>query len=73
MPASEAFFVERIHVLGPPGFRDAVREAARREGQSDSEFIRSAIRDRLRRGGVEAASAGASRPAPGSGVHQAGS
>ena len=48
MPASEPFFVDRISILAPSGFQDQVREAARHEGQTASEFIRSAIRDRLR-------------------------
>ncbi len=44
----EPLFVERIHVLGPPGFHAAVKEAARSEGQTASEFIRQAIRAQLR-------------------------
>ena len=48
MPACEPFFVDRISILTPPGFQDQVREAARQEGQTASEFIRSAIRDKLR-------------------------
>ena len=48
MPASEPFFVDRISILVPSGFQDQVREAARQEGQMASEFIRSAILDRLR-------------------------
>ncbi len=45
----EPLFVERIHVLGPHGFHAAVKEAARSEGQTASEFIRQAIRAQLRR------------------------
>ena len=56
---SESLFVEQLTVMTPPGFRDAVRDAAIREGQTASEFIRSAIRAQLRRTGqVEQAAAG---------------
>ncbi len=48
MPAAEPFFVERIFVTAPAGFRDRVRDAAHQEGQTASEFIRSAVRDKLR-------------------------
>ena len=48
MPASEPFFVDRISNLTPPGFQARVRDAARQEGQTVSEFIRSAIHDRFR-------------------------
>ncbi len=48
MPASELFFVGRISILTPPGLQDQVCHAARQEGQTASEFIRSVIRDRLR-------------------------
>ena len=48
MPTSEPFFVDRISILRPSGFQDTVRQAASQEGQTASEFIRSAIRDRLR-------------------------
>ena len=41
MPASEPFFVDRISILAPSGFQDQVRDAARQEGQTASEFIRS--------------------------------
>ncbi len=47
MPATEPLFIERIHVLGPPGFHAAVKKAAREEGQTASEFIRQAIRVQL--------------------------
>ncbi len=47
MPASEPLFVDRISILTPPGFQARVRDAARQEGQTVSEFVRSAIRDRL--------------------------
>ncbi len=58
MPASTPFFVDRISILTPPGFQDVVRQAARQEGQTASEFIRSAIRDRLRVVAVEQPAAG---------------
>ncbi len=48
MPATEPLFVDRISILTPPGFQDQIRDAARQEGQSLSEFIRSAVRDKLR-------------------------
>ena len=35
--------------MAPPGFHDAVNVAARREGQTSSEFIRQAIKVQLRR------------------------
>ena len=41
-------FPELIQLKAPEGMQDAVREAARQEGQSSSEFIRQAVRDRLR-------------------------
>ena len=59
MPASEPFFVDRISILAPSGFQDQVRDAARQEGQTASEFIRSAIRDRLRVVAAEQPMAGA--------------
>ncbi len=55
MPASEPFFVDRISILAPSGFQDQVRDAARQEGQTTSEFIRSAIRDKLRTVEIQAA------------------
>lgn len=61
MPATEPVFVERIHVLGPPGSQAATRDAARREGKTASEFIRSAVRDRLRQ--VDDQEADAAAPA----------
>ena len=45
---SEPLFTEQINIAAPPGFQDAVRQAARQEGQTASEFIRSAIRDKQR-------------------------
>ncbi len=48
MPATEPLFVDRISILTPPGFQDQIRDAARQEGQSLSEFIRSAVCDKLR-------------------------
>ncbi len=44
----EPLFTGQINLMAAPGFHDAVRQAARQEGQTASEFIRSAIRDRLR-------------------------
>lgn len=63
MPATEPFFVERIHVLGPPGFQAAIRDAAHQEGRTASECIRQAIRDRLRRSDGQATHAVAVAPA----------
>ncbi len=45
----EPLFVDQIHLMAPPGFHDAVKAAARNEGQTASEFIRQAIRVQLRR------------------------
>ena len=42
-------FLERIEIKAPEGTREAVCEAANREGQTLSEFIRAAVRDQLRR------------------------
>lgn len=55
---AEPLFVEQVHIMAPPGFQDAVRDAARREGQTSSEFIRQAIRARIRHTEPEQASAG---------------
>ena len=44
---AKPLFVERIHILGPPGFHAAVKQAARDEGQTTSEFIRSATHDKF--------------------------
>ena len=41
-------FTEQLNLMIPPGFRETVQAAAQQEGRSVSEFIRSAIRDRLR-------------------------
>ena len=46
---SEPLYVEQIKLMAPPGFRETVQAAARQEGRTASEFIREAIRDRLRR------------------------
>ncbi len=46
---AEPLFVEQIHLMAPPGFQDSVREAARQEGQTVSEFIRQAVKVQLRR------------------------
>ena len=51
------YFPELIQTKAPEGTQDAVREAARQEGQSSSEFIRQAVRDRLRSVAPEPASA----------------
>ncbi len=48
MPIMEPIYVEQIHVMAPAGFQAKVREVARQEGQTLSEFIRSAVRDKLR-------------------------
>ena len=45
---AEPLFVEQLNINCPPGFNDAVRVAARQEGQTASEFIRSAVRDKLK-------------------------
>ena len=50
-------FPELIQLKAPEGTQEAVREAANREGQSASEFIRQAIRNQLRRTGAEQAAA----------------
>ena len=44
---------ELIQIKAPEGPQEAVREAANREGQTASEFIRQAIRAQLRRGAGE--------------------
>ena len=52
------YFPEPIQTKAPEGTQDAVREAARQEGQSSSEFIRQAVRDRLRAVAAEQPAAG---------------
>ena len=42
-------FPELIQLKAPEGTQKAVREAANREGQTASEYIRQAIRAKLRR------------------------
>jgi uncharacterized protein (DUF1778 family) len=42
-------FPELIQLKAPEGTQEAVREAANREGQTASEFIRQASRAQLRR------------------------
>lgn len=42
-------FPELIQLKAPEGTQEAVREAANREGQTASEYIRQAIRTQLRR------------------------
>ncbi len=51
-------FTEQLNLMIPPGFRETVQVAAQQEGQSVSEFIRSAIRDRLRTVAAEQPMAG---------------
>ena len=55
---AEPLFIEQLSLMVPTGFQDAVREAAHQQGQTASEFIRSAIRDRLRSVAAEQPSAG---------------
>ena len=43
----EPLFIEPLKVMLPIGFRDAIHDAARQKGQTASEFVRAAIRDRL--------------------------
>ena len=45
----DPLFVDQIHLMAPPGFHAAVKEAARSEGQTASEFIRQASRAQLQR------------------------
>ena len=40
---AEPLFTEALTVMTPPGFRGAVRDAAREEGQTASKFIGQAI------------------------------
>ncbi len=54
----EPLFVEQVHIMAPPGFQEAVREAARREGQTASEFIRQAVKAQIRRTEAEPVAAG---------------
>ncbi len=51
----EPLFIEPLKLMVPPGFRDAIHEVARKQGQTASEFIRSAIRDKLRTVEIQAA------------------
>ena len=46
---AEPLLIEQIKLMAPPGFRETVQAAARQEGRTASEFIREAIRDRLKR------------------------
>ncbi len=39
----EPLFTEQINLMAPPGLQAEIREAARSEGQTASEFIRQAI------------------------------
>ena len=43
----EALFPEQIHLFAPQGILDAVKAAAKEEGQMASDFIRAAIRARM--------------------------
>ncbi len=52
-------YPELIQIKAPEGTQEAVREAANREGQTSSEFIRQAIRGELRRAGADQAAAAA--------------
>ncbi len=45
----EPLFPEQLHLNVPAGTLAAVRSMAREEGQTNSEFIRAAIRAQLRR------------------------
>ncbi len=45
----EPLFPEQLHLNVPAGTLAAVRTMAREEGQTNSEFVRAAIRDQLRR------------------------
>ncbi len=54
----EPLFIEPLKLMVPPGFRDAIHEAARKQGQTLSEFIRSAVRDKLRTVAAEQPAAG---------------
>ena len=51
-------FAEQLNLMIPPRFRETVQAAAQQQGQSVSEFIRSAIRDRLRTVAAEQPMAG---------------
>ncbi len=44
----QSTFPQKVHLSVPESLREQVHDAARQEGQTASEFIRSAIRDRLR-------------------------
>ena len=54
----EPLFVEQLTIMAPPGFREEIREAARHEGKTSSEFVRQAVRDRLRTVAAEQPAAG---------------
>ena len=43
----DPLFTDEIHFRAPDGLFDQVREVARDNGQTASEYIRGAIRDRL--------------------------
>ena len=44
----EPTFPRKVHLSVPESLHEELHDAARHEGQTASEFIRSAIRDRLR-------------------------
>ena len=44
---AEPLFTEPINFMVPAGFREVIHAAAREQGQGASEFIRSAVRDKL--------------------------
>ena len=43
----EALHTEQVHFMAPEGWMSRVHETAREEGMTASEFMRSAIRDKL--------------------------
>ena len=51
-------FEQKIHLAVPKALHGQVKEAANREGQTLSEFIRSAVRDKLRAVAPEQPAAG---------------
>ena len=44
---TEPLFVQQIKLRAPLGFREAVQEAAREQGQTTSEYIRQAVRAKM--------------------------
>ncbi len=45
---AEEIFTEHVHFTVPEGWRAAIHDQARQDGQKASEWLRSAIRERLR-------------------------